>query len=98
MSDSEGTTPFHVALIKGDTLMAKILLDSLPTTMVSTVLRNGRLNLDQLLLYHAGFPDSTEAMEFLLDLGANINTLNSNHETSLMLATLCGNFTAMKLL
>ncbi|KAJ6105262.1 hypothetical protein N7523_010072 [Penicillium sp. IBT 18751x] len=94
----EGTTPFHVALIKGDTLMAKILLNSLPTTRASTMLQNGRLDFDQLLLYHAEFPDDTEAMNFLLDLGANINAVNSNHETSLMVATRCGDLKAMKML
>ncbi|KAJ6090451.1 hypothetical protein N7486_009266 [Penicillium sp. IBT 16267x] len=98
MSDSEGTTPLHIALIKGDILMAKTLLDSLPTTLASKVLRNGRLNLDQLLLYHAEIPDNTEAMNFLLDLGSNINTLNSNHETSLMQATCCGDLKVMKML
>ncbi|KAJ6105338.1 hypothetical protein N7523_010148 [Penicillium sp. IBT 18751x] len=96
--DSEGTTPFHVALIKGDTLMAKILLNSLPTTRASTMLQNGRLDFDQLLLYHAEFPNDTEAMNFLLDLGANINAVNSNHETSLMVATRCGDLKAMKML
>ncbi|KAJ5938450.1 hypothetical protein N7466_001584 [Penicillium verhagenii] len=96
--DSEGTTPFHVALIKGDTLTARILLDSVPATKVSSILHNGRLNLDQLLLDHAQFPDSTEAMNFLLDLGANMNTVNSNHETTLMLATRCGDLRAMEAL
>ncbi|KAJ5556650.1 hypothetical protein N7494_000565 [Penicillium frequentans] len=96
--DSEGTTPFHVALTKGDKLMAKILLDTLSATGVSTILHNGRLHLDQLLLGHAQCLDSAEAINFLLDLGANINTVNSNHEKPLMLAICCEDLRAMEMM
>ncbi|KAJ5691731.1 hypothetical protein N7488_012466 [Penicillium malachiteum] len=87
VADHDGITPLHNALIKCeaiDQLIAKELLKSRPNTPVAETLGNGYMNLDQLLDSPFRDPDSYKAMEFVLDLGANVNALGSEGETQLI--------------
>ncbi|KAJ5725543.1 uncharacterized protein N7483_006900 [Penicillium malachiteum] len=100
VTDNEGMTPIHVALMQGefiDELIARMLLGSRPKTSISEILQGG-LSLDQLFLYHADISDSVNAIRFLLKLGADVKTLNEDRETPLMRAAHYGELKTMKIL
>ena len=99
-ADSENVTPLHVALMQGDSIdeiIARMLLRSRPTMSISEILQDGQ-SVDQLFLDHSNSPDNANAMRFLLELGADVNALNSERETPLMWAVRFGHLKVIKIL
>ncbi|KAJ5799022.1 uncharacterized protein N7503_006527 [Penicillium pulvis] len=99
-ADSENVTPLHVALMQGksiDETIARMLLRAQPTISISEILQHGQ-SVDQLFLDHSSGPDNAKAMRFLLELGADVNALNSECETPLMCAVRFGHLPIIKLL
>jgi ankyrin repeat protein len=101
VADYERVTPIHVALMQGeliDSIIAGMLLHSRPTVPVSEMLQNGP-GLDELFSVHANAPDSANAMQLLLELGADVNiVLNLEHETPLIRAVRYGHLNVIKVL
>ncbi|KAJ5343411.1 uncharacterized protein N7506_003235 [Penicillium brevicompactum] len=101
VADCERVTPIHVALMQGefiDGIIAGMLLHSRPTVSVSKMLQNGP-SLDELFSVHANAPDSANAMQLLLELGADVNiVLNQDHETPLIRAVRYGDLKVIKVL
>lgn len=101
VADNEKVAPIHVALMQGefiDEIIARMLLDSRPTVPISEMLQNGP-SLDELFSDHANTPDSTNAMKFLLELGADVNiVLNTDHETPLIRAVRYSDIKVIKIL
>jgi ankyrin repeat protein len=101
VADCERVTPIHVALMQGeliDSIIAGMLLHSRPTVPVSEMLQNGP-SLDELFSVHANAPDSANAMQLLLELGADVNiVLNLEHETPLIRAVRYGHLKVIKVL
>jgi ankyrin repeat protein len=81
-----------------DSIIAGMLLHSRPTVPVSEMLQNGP-SLDELFSVHANAPDSANAMQLLLELGADVNiVLNLEHETPLIRAVRYGHLKVIKVL
>lgn len=100
VADSENVTPLHVALMQGeffDEIIARMLLRARPTTSISEILQDGQ-SVDQLFLDHSNSPDNANALRFLLELGADVNALNSERETPLMRAVRFGDLKVIKIL
>lgn len=100
VADSENVTPLHVALMQGefiDEIIARVLLRARPTTSISEILQDGK-SVDQLFLDHSENPDNANALRFLLELGADVNVLNSERETPLMRAVRFGDLKVIKIL
>ncbi|KAJ5938502.1 hypothetical protein N7466_001636 [Penicillium verhagenii] len=99
-ADSKNVTPLHVALMQGesiDEIIARMLLRSRPTMSISEILQDGQ-SVDQLFVDHSNSPDNANAMKFLLEMGADVNALNSERETPLMQAVRYGDLKVMKIL
>jgi ankyrin repeat protein len=100
VADSENVTPLHVALMQGefiDEIIARMLLRSRLTMSISEILQDGQ-SVDQLILDHSNSPDNANALRFLLELGADVNALNSERETPLMQAVRYGDLKVIKIL
>jgi ankyrin repeat protein len=100
VADSENVTPLHVALMQGefiDEIIARMLLRARPTTPISEILQVGK-SVDQLFLDHSENPDNANTLRFLLELGADVNVLNSERETPLMRAVRFGDLKVIKIL
>ncbi|KAJ5414884.1 hypothetical protein N7509_000218 [Penicillium cosmopolitanum] len=101
VADYERVAPIHVALMQGDAIdriIAWMLLHSRPTVPVSEILQDGP-SLDELFSNHANTPNSADAMRFLPELGADVNTiLNSDDETPLMQAVRYGDLKVINVL
>ncbi|KAJ5556540.1 hypothetical protein N7494_000455 [Penicillium frequentans] len=100
VADSENVTPLHVALMQGefiDEIIARMLLRARPTTSISEILQDGQ-SVDQLFLDHSKNPDNANALRLLLELGADVNALNSERETPLMQAVRYGDLKVISIL
>ena len=64
---------------------------------ISEILQDGK-SVDQLFLDHPENPDNANALRFLLELGADVNVLNSERETPLMRAVRFGDLKVIKIL
>jgi ankyrin repeat protein len=81
-----------------DGIIAGMLLHSRPTFPVSEMLQNGP-SLDELFSVHANAPDSANAMQLLLELGADVNiVLNLEQETPLIRAARYGDLKVINVL
>lgn len=103
VADHAGFTPVHLALMQGqaiDEIIARMLLDSRPTSSISNILKGG-LSLDELLLDHSDNRDThdgVDVLKLLLELGADVNIVNSERETPLMRAAHLGDLKAIEIL
>ncbi|KAJ5634938.1 uncharacterized protein N7484_008251 [Penicillium longicatenatum] len=97
VADYLGVTCLQVALKKGKSPMAALMLAYLDDMSTSQIIQNG-LPLEQLLLRHSKRPNNSEIMEMLLDLDANVNAKNSEGGTPLIQATRREDLAAIQML